>query len=31
MVDYRLEPGDYILQLAANGDPQMTVLVTRLP
>ncbi|MEK7453874.1 MAG: hypothetical protein AABZ76_03045 [Pseudomonadota bacterium] len=31
MVDYSLEPGDYILQLAANGDPQMTVLVTRLP
>lgn len=31
MVDYDLEAGDYILQLAASGDPQLTLLVIRLP
>jgi hypothetical protein len=31
MVDFPLTPGSYILQIAANGRPQTTVLVTRLP
>jgi hypothetical protein len=31
MVDYRLTPGPYILQISANGQPQMTVLLARLP
>jgi hypothetical protein len=31
MVDYRLQPGRYILQIAANGDETLPVLVTHLP
>jgi hypothetical protein len=31
MVDYPLTPGPYILQISANGQPQMTVLLARLP
>ncbi|HUD92864.1 hypothetical protein [Sphingobium sp.] len=31
MVDYTLEPGDYVLQVAANGSDKMTLLVTPLP
>ncbi|GAB1715539.1 MAG: hypothetical protein NTAFB05_05810 [Nitrobacter sp.] len=31
MVDFPLTPGSYVLQIAANGQPQMTVLVARLP
>ncbi|WP_298400790.1 hypothetical protein [Sphingobium sp.] len=31
MVDYSLEPGVYTLQVAANGEDQLTVLVTPLP
>lgn len=31
MVDYQLTPGSYTLQLAANAEPTLTVLVTRLP
>jgi hypothetical protein len=31
MVDFPLAPGTYTLQIAANGQPQMTVLVARLP
>lgn len=31
MVDFRLEPGDYLLQLAGNGAPRLRVLVTRVP
>ena len=31
MVDFPLAPGPYVLQIAANGEPQITVLVTRLP
>lgn len=31
MVDYALEPGDYLLQVAANGADRTTVLVTPLP
>lgn len=31
MVDYSLKPGRYTLQLAANGEENLTVLVTRLP
>ncbi|MCW1429902.1 homogentisate 1,2-dioxygenase [Novosphingobium sp. JCM 18896] len=31
MVDFPLKPGRYTLQLGANGAPQMTVLVARLP
>ena len=31
MVDFRLMPGRYTLQIAANGEPQTTVLVARLP
>jgi hypothetical protein len=31
MVDYQLSPGTYTLQLAANGEKSLTVLVTRLP
>ncbi|EJL22619.1 hypothetical protein [Novosphingobium sp. AP12] len=31
MVDYKLTPGSYTLQLAANAEDTLTVLVTRLP
>ncbi len=31
MVDFPLTPGRYTLQLGANGEPQLTVLVARLP
>ncbi len=31
MVDFPLEPGRYVLQLAANGKPAIAVLVARLP
>jgi hypothetical protein len=31
MVDFPLAPGLYTLQIAANGQPQMTVLAARLP
>lgn len=31
MVDFALPPGRYTLQIAANGAPQTTVLVARLP
>lgn len=31
MVDYALEPGRYTLQVAANGEESLTLLVTRLP
>ncbi|MFC3444430.1 hypothetical protein ACFOKF_25105 [Sphingobium rhizovicinum] len=31
MVDYSLEPGVYTLQVAANGEDKLTVLVTPLP
>lgn len=31
MVDFALEPGDYILQIAANGAPQANVLIARIP
>ncbi|ABA04204.1 conserved hypothetical protein [Nitrobacter winogradskyi Nb-255] len=31
MVDYSLTPGPYILQISANGQPQMTVLLARVP
>jgi hypothetical protein len=31
MVDYPLTPGPYVLQISANGRPQMTVLLARLP
>jgi hypothetical protein len=31
MVDYQLTPGSYTLQLAANAEDSLTVLVTRLP
>lgn len=31
MVDYTLAPGDYVLQIAANGTDSLPVLVTRLP
>jgi hypothetical protein len=31
MVDYQLTPGTYTLQLAANAEDSLTVLVTRLP
>lgn len=30
MVDFTLEAGDYLLQVAANGDPDVTLLVTRI-
>ncbi|MCI4592374.1 hypothetical protein MOK15_20100 [Sphingobium sp. BYY-5] len=30
MVDYALEPGDYVLQIAANGSDKVTLLVTPL-
>lgn len=30
MVDFPLTPGSYTLQIAANGQPEMTVLVARL-
>lgn len=31
MVDYRLSPGTYLLQIAANGFDTLTVMVARLP
>lgn len=31
MVDFQLTPGRYILQIAANGEPETGVLVARLP
>lgn len=31
MVDFKLEPGSYTLQLAANGSPTLPLLITRLP
>lgn len=31
MVDFPLTPGTYTLQISANGQPQMTVLVARMP
>ncbi len=31
MVDFALQPGDYVLQLVGNGTPTMPVIVTRLP
>jgi len=31
MVDYRLTPGTYTLQIAANGSDALTLLVARLP
>ena len=31
LVDFQLTPGRYTLQIAANGEPQTTVLVARLP
>nr|WP_240334383.1 hypothetical protein [Sphingobium estronivorans] len=31
MVDYALQPGNYTLQVAANGEDRLTLLVTRLP
>lgn len=31
MVDYDLKPGRYTLQIAANGEDKLTLLVTRLP
>ncbi|MEP6867814.1 MAG: hypothetical protein ABJA20_04800 [Novosphingobium sp.] len=31
MVDFVLTPGRYTLQIAANGTPDVTVLVARLP
>jgi len=31
MVDFPLKPGRYILQIAANGEPEVTALVARLP
>jgi hypothetical protein len=31
MVDFTLEPGSYILQIAANGQATLPLLVTRLP
>lgn len=31
MVDYDLEPGTYMLQISANGEDRLTVLVTPLP
>lgn len=31
MVDFALEPGRYVLQIAANGTPTLPLLLTRLP
>jgi len=31
MVDFPLEPGSYTLQVAANGQPSLPLLVTRVP
>ena len=31
MVSFPLTPGHYVLQIAASGEPQTTVLVTKLP
>lgn len=31
MVDFPLKPGDYVLQIAANGKPEITVMVVPVP
>lgn len=31
MVDFALEPGDYLLQISANAEAKLPLLVTRLP
>ncbi|MDE8652906.1 homogentisate 1,2-dioxygenase [Novosphingobium album (ex Liu et al. 2023)] len=31
MVDYTLQPGRHIVQIAAQGEPALTIMVTRLP
>lgn len=31
MVDFTLQPGDYVLQIAGSGSPAISVLVARLP
>lgn len=31
MVDFNLEPGTYTLQIAANGQPNLALLITHLP
>lgn len=31
MVDFPLQPGRYVLQIAANGSPTLPLLLTRLP
>lgn len=31
MVDFKLEPGDYVLQIVGNGTPAIPVMVVRLP
>lgn len=31
MVDFPLQPGRYVLQIAANGSPSLPLLLTRLP
>lgn len=31
MVDFALEPGDYLVQISANADAKLPLLVTRLP
>lgn len=31
MVDFKLEPGSYVLEIAGNGSPVISVLVTPLP
>lgn len=31
MVDFRLEPGSYVLQIVGNGAPAVRVMVTRVP
>jgi hypothetical protein len=31
MVDYSLKPGRHILQIAANGEPALSIMVARLP
>lgn len=31
MVDFKLKPGDYVLQIAASGKPEIAVMVAALP
>jgi hypothetical protein len=31
MVDFPLKPGRYTLQIAANGTPDLSLMVARLP